>query len=164
MNSNPSIGSGAASGMRARRRDDAAADLVELDRLEQSLEIALAEALVALALDDLEEDRADHILGEDLEEEAFAGLGRSVDQDAALAHLGDVVVVAGNALVDHVVIGFGAVLELDAVRPQRIDGGEDIVGGEGEMLDALAFIFLQIFLDLAEFVLALVERDADLLV
>jgi hypothetical protein len=37
----------------------AAADLVELDGLEQRLEVALAEALVALALDDLEEDRAD---------------------------------------------------------------------------------------------------------
>src|SRR3954471_848069 len=105
MNSNPSIGSGAASGMRARRRDDAAADLVELDRFEQGLEIALAEALVALALDDLEKDRADHILREDLEEEALARLGGAVDEDAALAHFGNVVVVAGDALVDHVIIG-----------------------------------------------------------
>ena len=39
-----------------------APDLVELDRLEQRLEVAFAEALVALALDDLEEDRADDVL------------------------------------------------------------------------------------------------------
>src|SRR3546814_18938714 len=51
------------------RREDAAADLVELDRFEQGLEIALAEALIALPLDDLEEDRADHVLGEYLEQQ-----------------------------------------------------------------------------------------------
>src|SRR3546814_7794264 len=36
----------------------AALDLVALDALEQGLEVAFAEAFVALALDDLEEDRA----------------------------------------------------------------------------------------------------------
>src|SRR3954452_24472734 len=110
----------AGSGMLFGRGQDAPADLVELDRFEQGLEIAFAEALIALALDDLEEDRSDHVLGEDLEEQALAGLGRAVDQDAALAHLGDIVAVPGHALVDHVVIGFGAVLELDAVGPQRV--------------------------------------------
>ena len=45
-------------------------------RLEQGLEVALAEALVALALDDLEEDRPDHVLGEDLQQQALA-LGRA---------------------------------------------------------------------------------------
>src|SRR5688572_5239715 len=148
----------------ALRRDDAATDLVELDRFEQRLEIALAEALIALALDDLEEDRADHVLGEDLEQQALAGLGGAVDQDAARAHRADVVAVAGQALVDHVVIGVGAVLELDAVGPERVDGGEDVVGGEGQVLDALALIFLQIFGDLAVIVLALVERNLDLVV
>src|SRR5947208_17184217 len=48
---------------------DAAAYLVELHRLEQRLEVALAEALVALPLDDLEEDRADGGLGEDLQQQ-----------------------------------------------------------------------------------------------
>jgi hypothetical protein len=41
----------------------------------QRLEIALAEAFVALALDDLEEDRADHILGEDLKQQALPSVG-----------------------------------------------------------------------------------------
>src|SRR5829696_1678252 len=159
----PIIDEAEASGV-ALRGNDAAADLVELDRLEQGLEIALAEALIALALDDLEEDRADHVFGKDLEQQAPAGLGRAVDQDTALAHRADVVAVARQALVDHVVIGFGAVLEADPLGPQRVDGGEDVVGGEGQVLDALAFIFLQIFGDLAEIVLALVERYLDLVV
>src|SRR4051812_17296069 len=49
----------------ARRRSGdlaaqhAAADLVFLDRFEERLEVALAESVVALALDELEEDRPD---------------------------------------------------------------------------------------------------------
>jgi hypothetical protein len=50
-------------------------------RLEQRLEVALAEALVALALDDLEEDRADRVGGEDLQQLALLGLRVGVDQD-----------------------------------------------------------------------------------
>jgi hypothetical protein len=46
--------------------DDTPANLVELDGLEERFEIALAEPLVALALNDLEKDRADHVLREDL--------------------------------------------------------------------------------------------------
>jgi hypothetical protein len=45
-----------------------AAHLVELDRLEQRLEVAFAEALVAFALDELEEDRPELVLGEDLQQ------------------------------------------------------------------------------------------------
>jgi hypothetical protein len=59
----------------AGRGDHAAPDLIELDRFEQGFEIALAEALIALALDDLEEDRPDHVLGEDLQQQALARLG-----------------------------------------------------------------------------------------
>src|SRR6185437_8608124 len=62
----------------------AAPDLVELDRLEQGAEIALAEALVAAALDDLEKDRADHRLGEYLQQEAIAMVGREIFLDLRL--------------------------------------------------------------------------------
>src|SRR6266852_1679378 len=51
----------------ARGGEDAAADLVALDRFEERAEISFAKALIALALDDLEKDRADHRLGEDLQ-------------------------------------------------------------------------------------------------
>ena len=65
----------------------AAANLVFLDRFEQRLEIAFAEALVALALDDFEENRANHILGEDLQQQALAVGRRAVDEDAAFFEL-----------------------------------------------------------------------------
>ena len=57
------------------RRQHAALDLVQLDRLEQRAEVAFAEALVALALDDLEEDRADHRLRKDLQQQFALGFG-----------------------------------------------------------------------------------------
>src|SRR5690606_32485003 len=116
------------------------------------------------ALDDLEEDRADHIFGKDLEEQAAAGFGRAVDQDAALAQFGDVMAVAGQAGVDHLIIGFGRLLEADAVGSKLVDGDEDVIGGERQMLDALAAIILDELLDLRMIVLAFVERDADLAV
>src|SRR3546814_12086927 len=47
----------------------AAADLVEFHRLEERGEIAFAEAFVLLALDEFEEDRADHRLAENLEQQ-----------------------------------------------------------------------------------------------
>jgi hypothetical protein len=126
----------------------------------QRLEIAVAEAFVALALDDLEEDRADHCLGEDLEQQAFLA-DVAVDQDAVLAQAFQVLAMAGDALVDEFVIGLDRVLQLDAARAQLLDGVVDVVGGQGEVLDAFAVVLADEFLDLALVVLALVQRDAD---
>src|SRR6202521_504054 len=53
---------------RALHLQHAAADLVFLDRFEQRLEIAFAETVVALALDELEEDRPDGVGGENLQQ------------------------------------------------------------------------------------------------
>ena len=61
--------------------------------------------------------------------------------------------VAGQARVDQVEIGVGAVLEADAVGAQPVDGREDVVGGEREVLDALAVIGAEELLDLAVLVL-----------
>jgi hypothetical protein len=63
------------------------------------------------------------------------------------------VAVAGQALVDQIEIGFGAVLETNAVGAQLVDGREDVVGGERDMLDAFALILAQELLDLAVLVL-----------
>src|SRR6185312_10113698 len=87
--------------------EDAPADLVELDRLEQGTEIALAEALVAAALDDLEEDRTDHRLGEDLQQETATLGRRAVDQDAVGGKACQVLAMAGQATVDVLVVGVG---------------------------------------------------------
>src|SRR5690606_1033048 len=134
-------------------------DLVQLDGVEQGLEIAFAEGLVALALDDLEEDRTEGVLGEDLQQQAF--LLRTVDQDAVLAHPLDVLAVAGQALVDQFEIGLDGVLEGNAAALHLLDGLEDVVGGQGDVLDALAVVAAQELLDLRVLVLALVQRDAD---
>src|SRR5579859_441207 len=154
------------------RRDDiasglqhAAADLVEFQALEQRLEIAFAEAIIALALDEFEEDRAQHVLREDLQQQALA-LGRgAVDQDAALAHFLDRLAMAGQALVDQVEIGVDGVLQTDTVGGQLVDGLVEVRAAQGDVLDAFAIIGLQEFLDLVELaVIALrfVQRDADL--
>src|SRR5207245_134352 len=68
-----------------RGGEDPAADLVGFDRFEERAEIPFAKPLVALALDDLEENRADHRLGEDLQQQALALGGSAVDQDLVAA-------------------------------------------------------------------------------
>src|SRR5678815_3184840 len=78
--------------------------LVQLDRFEQRPEVAFAETLVALALDDLEEDRADHVLREDLQQQALAFLRIAVEQDASLAQLFQVLAVAADARIHALII------------------------------------------------------------
>src|ERR1700733_14066289 len=66
-------------------RQHAAAHLVELQRLEQRLEVALAKTLIALALNDFEKAWADRVLGENLQQQTLALRRRAVDQNAPLA-------------------------------------------------------------------------------
>src|ERR1700704_7025823 len=89
----------------------AATNLVELDRFEEGAEIALAEAFVAAALDDLEEDGPDHGLGEDLQQEPAALGRRAVDQDAVGGQTLQVLAVTRQALVELLELGFGHSLE-----------------------------------------------------
>src|SRR4051794_15062688 len=72
------------------RTQHAAADLVALDRLEQRAEIAFAEPVIALALDDLEKNRADDGFGEDLQQQPLpvsplSVSWRAIDQDLIAA-------------------------------------------------------------------------------
>src|SRR4029078_10183918 len=85
-----------------RRFQYAAAHLVELHRFEERAEVAFAEALIALPLNDLEEDRADHGLGEDLQEEAARRI--SIDEDLAFAQLIERLTMPGQALLDELVV------------------------------------------------------------
>src|SRR5258708_40297556 len=76
---------------RALQRQHAAADLVFLDRFEQRFEVAFAETIVALALDELEEDRPDGVGGKDLQQHlGMAALDHAlaVDQDAVTLEAG----------------------------------------------------------------------------
>src|SRR5687768_14983536 len=95
--------------------------LVALDALEQRLEVAFAETFVALALDDLEEDRADRVLGEDLQQLALLGLGIGIDQDLVAAQALHVLAMVRDALVDHVEVRIGRVEELHALCAHRFD-------------------------------------------
>src|SRR5690348_2743135 len=95
----------------------AALGLLALDRLEQRLEVAVAEAARAVALDDLEEHRgavADR-LREDLQQVALVV---AVDQDALLAQVGKLLDDLGHARGDLVVIRLGDREELDAALAQ----------------------------------------------
>src|SRR5215469_8862533 len=142
--------------------EDAAADLVTLDRFEKGAKIAFAEAFVALALDDLEEDRADHGFGEDLQQQALSSYRGAVDQDSVAAQPREILAVSGDTAVDRLVIGVGDRHERDAARFQSLDGRIDVCGGQRDVLDALAVIGFEIFGDLRLVVGALVDRDPDL--
>src|SRR5579871_6595224 len=104
----------AAKGAAPNRRalsDHSAALLIELDRLEQSLEVALAETLVALSLDELEEDRSDRVLGEDLQQDA--ALETAIDEDAAPLELREGLAVPADARIDPFVVARRGLLEFD---------------------------------------------------
>src|SRR5258706_6527629 len=143
-----------------RAFQDAAAHLVELDRFEQRLEVAFAEALVAFALDELEENRPELVLAEDLQQQ-LAGL--AVDEDLALFQLGDVLAVAGDALFHELVVRVDGIEQLHAARAQRVDGLEEIPRAHGDVLDALAAVGVEVLGDLAGLLVAFfVDRDAEL--
>src|ERR1700750_1855800 len=94
--------------------------LLALDGLEQRLEVAVAEAARAVALDDLEEDRravADR-LREDLQQVALVV---AVDEDALLAQVGELLDDLGDARGDLVVVGLGDRQELDGALAQGGD-------------------------------------------
>src|SRR6185312_14313400 len=115
----------------------AALGLLALDRLEQRLEVALAEAQRAVPLDELKEHGrtvADR-LGEDLQQVAVLV---AVDQDAARLqlldrhpHLAD-----PRPQLGVLVVRVGRGEELDALGPQHVDGAQDVVRGQREVLGA----------------------------
>src|SRR5688572_6335091 len=81
----------------------ATTDLIELDGFEQGLEVAFTEALVALALNDLEEDGADGVLREDLQQEPLTASRGTIDQNAVLLEQRQILAVAGHPGIDSVV-------------------------------------------------------------
>ncbi len=146
----------------AGSRQHAAADLIGFDALEQGFEVAFAEALVAFALNDLEEDRSDHVFGEDLQEQALAFGGGAIHQDPVGGQSLQVLAMSRHPSLELLVVGVGRLLEGDPVLTHRLDRGEDVAGPQRHVLDPLALVVLEEFLDLRVCVLALVERNADL--
>src|SRR6478736_1280070 len=128
----------------------AALVLLALDGLEERLEVALAEAERAVPLDELEEDgrAVAERLGEDLQQVAVLV---AVDEDLALLQLLDRYADVADALAELgvLVVAVGGVEELDAVGPQGVDRGEDVVGRDGEVLGTGAAVELEVLVDLA---------------
>src|SRR3954451_20073409 len=95
--------------------------LFALDGLEERLEVAVAEAACAVALDDLEEDRravADR-LGEDLQEVALVvAVDEAAEPLEVLEVLGDLAHPRGGVLV----VGVGRGEELDPAGLEQLDG------------------------------------------
>src|SRR6267378_5515401 len=98
-----------------------AESLLALDRLEQRLEVPLAEAPCAVALDHLEEKRRAILRGlrEDLEEVAVLV---AVGEDAQPAQVVPVLADLADAIGDVLVVGVGRREEDDSLVLQRLDG------------------------------------------
>ena len=98
--------------------DHATPHLVQLDGLEQGPKVAFTKPLVALALNDFEEDRADHGAGEDLQQQSLA-LGRGpIDQDTVPAQSFQVLSMARHPFVNPLVIGVRGLLQRHTVFMQ----------------------------------------------
>src|SRR3954451_18795043 len=121
--------------------------LLALDRLEECLEVPLAEAARAVALDDLEEDRrpvADR-LREDLQQVALVV---AVDQDAEPAEVRQVLLDLADPLRHVVVVLLGDLEELDALLGEGRDAADDVARGDRDVLRPGAAVVLDVLLDL----------------
>src|SRR5579884_3579748 len=137
--------------------------LLALDRLEQGLEVALAEGRRAVPLDHLEEDRRPVLrgLGEDLQQVAVVV---AVDEDPVLLQYRPLLGDLAHAPRRFVVVGVGRVEKLEAALLHRLDGADDVGRRERDVLRAGAAVELDVLLDLA-LALALgrlVDRELDL--
>src|ERR1700674_3400352 len=148
-----------AAGRRAPLNDTATL-LIQLDGFKQGLEIPLAETVVAFALNDLEKDRANGVLGKYLQQDA--ALAVAVDENPTPLEFGHRFIVTRDAAVDAFIVGRRRLLKLHAETAQRIDGFINIVGAQRDMLDAFALVLVQVLLYLALIVLALVDGNANL--
>src|SRR4030088_876879 len=86
----------------------APANLILLDRFEQRLEIALAESIVALALDEFEEDRPDRVRRENLQQHfclAAVDDALAVNENPVALQAREIFAVLRQARVDLLGIG-----------------------------------------------------------
>src|ERR1700691_6115346 len=108
--------------------------LFALDGLEESFEVALAEAATPFPLDDLEKEGRPilHRAGEDLQHVAFVV---AVHQDAEFLQFFQRLLNPAGACLQLRVIGMRYPKELDALLLQAAYGGDNVVGGQRKYLD-----------------------------
>src|SRR5262249_14562209 len=141
----------------------AAQSLLALDRLEQRLEVALAEGARTVPLDHLEEERRPVLrrLREDLEEVPVLV---AVDEDAQPTQVGPRLLDVADTVERVLVVRLRRGQEADAARLHLLDRPDDVVGLDRDVLDPRAAVVLEVLGDLA---LAaplgrLVDRELDL--
>src|SRR6266581_7469927 len=145
----------------ALRLQHSASDLIQLDRLEQRTEVAFAESFIALALDDLEKDRADDGRRENLQQHFVLGR-RAVEKNAVALQARNILLVSRQSRRQQVVVGGRRLLEGDLRGAQLLDRRVDVFGAESDVLNAFTVVRDQVFLDLALVVRAFVDRNANL--
>src|SRR5262245_54836884 len=118
-------GSGCGTGAPPESLQRPAAGLLALDRLEERLEIPLAEAARAVPLDYLEEQRrpVGHRLGEDLE---HVPLVVAINEDAQLGQFLDILVNRADAVRKYLVVGLRHAQERHVVMPHGPHGLDDV--------------------------------------
>ena len=114
---------------------------------EESFEVSFAEAAASFALDDLVEDGGAVFYGarEDLQHVAFVV---AVDEDAEAFEFVDGLVDLADALLEFGVVGVGDGEEVDSLLLHFGDCVEDVVGGEGDVLDARTLVEVEVLFDL----------------
>jgi hypothetical protein len=126
----------------------AAEGLLALDRLEKGLEVPLAETTRAVALDHLEEEGGPVLCGlaEDLEEVAVLV---AVGEDPQPSQVRPVFADLADAVGDVLVVRVGRREEDDSLVLQRLDGANDVLRLQRNVLDAGPAEVLEVLLDLA---------------
>src|SRR5690606_15690048 len=125
----------------------AAQFLLPLDRLEQRAEVALAEALGTLTLDDLVENSGAvlHRLREDLQQ---VTVGIAINQDAELRQLLNRLIDLPYPFLQLLIVRSGGAQELNATIAQSSHGSDDVVRGERHVLHAGAAVEVQVLINL----------------
>src|SRR5262249_1660441 len=155
--------SGVARAARGGGLEVAAAGLFPLDRLEQGLEVALAEPLRAVPLDQLEEHGRPVLdrLGAHLQQVAVLV---PVGEDLLGGQFGERYSGLAHLAFELLVVGVRGVEELDSCGLHGTHRGRDVVGGQRDVLHPGAIVELQVLVDL-RLLLArcgLVDRELDL--
>src|SRR4051794_28906410 len=121
--------------------------LLALDRLEQSLEVTVAESARAVALDHLEEDgrAVAGRLREDLEQIALVV---AVHEDAEPAEVLHVLLDLADALGGLLVVGVRRAQEVDPACLEALDRLDDVARRDRDVLRTRAAVELEVLVDL----------------
>src|SRR5262249_1096836 len=137
--------------------------LFALDRLEERLEVAVAEAAGAVALDDLEEHGRTVLRGlrEDLQQVAVVV---AVREDPQAPQVVPALVDLADALRGLVVVRLGRRKEDHPAARHLVDGLDDVRALHGDVLCTRAVVELEVLVDLALALTLgrLVDRELDL--